>query len=76
MVRRKAQIYANLRASDLFFVDHDFSYEDGGTSTTGEVILKELLQHKEDHLTCILFTHGASVDQQKDKHAQIVKQQS
>lgn len=64
-VDQQAGICTDLKASDLFFVDHDFSSEEGGDATTGETILATLLAQEQQSFTCILFTHGTGIHDQK-----------
>jgi hypothetical protein len=70
---RQEAICGDLKADDLFFVDHDFSSEEGGNTTTGETILNTLLADAQHLFTCILFTHGTSIDEQKSARGAIAE---
>ena len=55
----------------VFFVDRDFTREEGGREDTGEEILATLLSVKTPSFGCILFTHGIERQQQAQERTNI-----
>ncbi len=55
----------------VFFVDHDFTREEGGREDTGEEILATLLSVETPSFGCILFTHGVERDHQSQARTNI-----
>ena len=64
-------VQAELEAEVVFFIDHDFSREEGGAPDTGEQILKTVLGFAKQSFTCVLFTHGTSRESQQAKRKEI-----
>jgi hypothetical protein len=72
-IDRNVAICADLNEDDLFFVDYDFSSEEGGTATTGEQILSSLLSQPKQSFICILFTHGVGKDEETSRRREIAE---
>jgi hypothetical protein len=70
-VDRREDVCANLTDDDLFFIDQDFSTEEGGGSQTGEEILSYLLERPQQNFVCIFFTHALGVADVSKSRAEI-----
>ena len=64
-------IQAEVEPEVVFFIDHDFSREEGGAEDTGEQILKTVLAFAKQSFTCVLFTHGTTRESQQAKRTEI-----
>jgi hypothetical protein len=65
------EIKKTINHNVVFFVDHDFTREEGGRADTGEEILATLLSVETPSFNCILFTHGVEREHQSQARAKI-----
>ena len=72
-IDRREEICGNLADDDLFFIDQDFSSEEGGSRDSGEEILSYLLDQPKQTFACIFFTHAVDTASASQAGEQIAK---
>jgi len=72
-VDRRDAICASLSEDDVFFIDQDFSTEDGGGTETGEEILTDVLGQRQQNFVCIFFTHAIGIADVSTTRTEIAK---